>query len=265
VHNALADACHCGSSLAARSVCCLLFHLKPSHHLLRLVAAQTDSNSSQSQSSTNSQTQTTSTSGSLSRNPFSHDHSAKSTSTTRGGIAPFKTKTTHSTHPTHPVSETDGFTDPFFPPPTHRPRPPNSTNNHSGSGPSGWVIMLEVVGSLLGLALLAALARCFWSYRKTPRHHHVRADSIQEIRRELLESRRPRSDIYHPPPPYRNPPSYEVAQCSQPGLTLISPALTPSALPSHIQQSPPLQPLQQQPSLPPRPASMSETGRPFTE
>jgi len=189
----------------------------------------------QSDSSTTAHSSTTPPSSTSS----SHTHPSKSTSTARGGIAPFKTKTTrsHNPLPTAAVTDTDSFSHPFNPPlPTHHPHPPDQPDKHSG--PSGWTIMLEVIGSLFGLAIIAALARCFWSYRRTPRHRHARMESIMEIRRELLQNNRPRSEAYYrpPPPPYHNPPSYEVAQCSPSAPTLISSTLTPSQSHSEAQQ-----------------------------
>jgi hypothetical protein len=166
----------------------------------------------------------------------------------RGGIAPFKT-TTPSYPPLPPPSSpsnTESFSDPY-PHPSHH----HGQDSHQVSG---WVIFLEVAGTLMGLVLLAAFARCFWSYRKTPRYRHARSESIMEIRRELMESRRRRSyNSYRPPPPpYRNPPSYEIVQADPTLITTGSSSDIPSIpLPIHqlVNTSEPLRPPDQRTSM----------------
>jgi len=141
---------------------------------------------------------------------------AKSTSTVRGGVSPFK-PTSHSESPTithsshsHTGSATLNFThSPFEPFPTDSPA---QTTPARSRGPSGWIIFLEVIGTLLGIGLLAALGRCFWSYKKTPRYRHPRQEGIQQIRQELMESRLARVFNRHPPPPpYESAPDYDTA------------------------------------------------------
>jgi hypothetical protein len=139
----------------------------------------------------------------------------KATSTVQGGVNPFKTTTNHPPSATHPHSHTvivNGS--------TIAPHPPIETSQPdiappASHPPSGWIIFLEVVGALLGLAVVAALGRCFWSYRRTPRYRQTRRqESIQEIRRELMENRLRRIFHRNPPPPYESAPDYETAVSS---------------------------------------------------
>jgi len=145
--------------------------------------------------------------------PTSRHHS-KPTSTVRGGLSPFQTTTTKHHHPSTSTSlDVGSFITPLNSPTgiPHRP-PAHSTPPVERHSQSGWIIALEVVAGLVGLALLIALLRCFRSYRKTPRPQHTHQESIQEIRQELRAGRLARIfRMQPPPPPYEPAPDYESA------------------------------------------------------
>lgn len=155
---------------------------------------------------------------SSSNSSFSHHHNhthVKPTSTIQGGLAPFKTTITPSPIP-FSFTGTRSWTHTHNPSFTHpHPPPPTSRTPSTSLSQQGWLIFLEAAGALIGIGFAAALGRCFWSYRKTPRQQDgSRQDSIAQIRRELRESRIARALFNRnsqqaPPPPYEYAPEYE--------------------------------------------------------
>ncbi|KAF7975118.1 hypothetical protein HWV62_10409 [Athelia sp. TMB] len=113
---------------------------------------------------------------------------------------------THITH--HPPPPHPTLPPPPPPPASPTPAPPSHTLKPVA-------IVGLVLGALCAAAIAAGLARCYWSWRRTPPQDRVSAAlhryhlqrEMEEAAAEPIRARVPRP----PPPPYRPPPpGYEA-------------------------------------------------------
>ena len=135
---------------------------------------------------------------------------------------------THTPHSTIPIPHTPSTSLPFTPhrqpPATSHPDPPSVAPHTSrvASHQPVVAIVFEVIAGLVALFILLSLARCLYSWRKTPSrdriavlvNRHQLEREMAELEREQLERRRRQwrqqhSILVPPPPPYQRAPSYE--------------------------------------------------------
>ncbi|EMD40946.1 hypothetical protein CERSUDRAFT_91697 [Gelatoporia subvermispora B] len=143
---------------------------------------------------------------------------------------------THTTHA--PLSAASaGIASVSFPPhhdpPGTHPHPPptqtttsQSLSTHSHHQPTV-AIVFEALAGVVGLIVVLALGRCYWSWKKTPRQDRIAAlvnrhaldREMAELERAQLQQRiRARqAECVPPPPPYvPAPPAYDaIAQVEQ--------------------------------------------------
>ncbi|RDX53900.1 hypothetical protein OH76DRAFT_1399057 [Lentinus brumalis] len=143
-----------------------------------------------------------------------------STSKTQSHSLAIPTPHTH-THPTqwsHSINFTG--TRPFMPHPVPT-RPVGGPHSSSSHGQSAVAIVFEVLAGALGLFVLLALGRCWYSYRRVPPPDRIGALlSRHQLEREMEEQQRDRMErvsrameAYRwrpPPPPYQPAPAYET-------------------------------------------------------
>ena len=150
-----------------------------------------------------------------------------SRSSAQASHASISTTSSHSlaipTPHTHPhLSHSFNFTG------THtfqpHPLPTDPAGDHqppSSHGQSAVAIVFEVLAGALALVIVAALARCWYSYRRTPSRDRIGALlSRHQLEREMEEQQRDRMErisrameAYRwrpPPPPYQHAPAYET-------------------------------------------------------
>ncbi|KAI0722741.1 hypothetical protein C8Q76DRAFT_720071 [Earliella scabrosa] len=154
-------------------------------------------------------------------------------------IAPI---TIHSTHPSwdrtpgHPITHT-GVPRPW--PTSPSPDSSSSTRSH---GQSAVAIVFEVIGGAVGLLVLLALGRCYYSYRRTPPRDRISALlSRHQLEREMQEQARDRMarfsqavETYRwrpPPPPYQHAPAYEEVAESDGSIDWGRPSVPPTTHP----------------------------------
>ncbi|KAK7061987.1 hypothetical protein R3P38DRAFT_2832730 [Favolaschia claudopus] len=104
------------------------------------------------------------------------------------------------------------------PTPSHFHRPPPSDphrNNNNNTSTTG--LVFEILGALAGVAFFFGVARCIYSYRRTPSHDRITSILHRhQLQREMEElERNPpqrQSSLREPPPPpyIAPPPSYPV-------------------------------------------------------
>ncbi|KAI0677352.1 hypothetical protein C8Q78DRAFT_85597 [Trametes maxima] len=138
--------------------------------------------------------------------------------------------TQHRSHP-HPswsASPGQPFSIHHFPPPpgqTPQPRPHPPPSSQAGQPPIA--IAFEVLGGVIGLAILAGLARCYIVWRRTPPRDRIAAlVSRHQLEREMEEMERERMERLNqalearrwrpPPPPYQQAPEYEAVVNTEP-------------------------------------------------
>lgn len=110
---------------------------------------------------------------------------------------------------------------PFHPPFHPHPSPSTPTPHSKSSGPSVTQIFFEVLGGVVGLAILLAIVRCIYVYRKTPSSRGSPTPEVGEVERTLALLRPGRilnlGDRIIPPPPYQNAPDYDTIVGSSSG------------------------------------------------
>ncbi|KAI0720314.1 hypothetical protein C8T65DRAFT_801840 [Cerioporus squamosus] len=142
------------------------------------------------------------------------------TSTTSSHSLAIPSVHTHS-HPTH-WSHSINFTGtrPFAPHPVPT-GPLDSSHSSSPHGQSVVAIVFEVLAGALGLFVLLALTRCWYSYHRVPPPDRIGALlSRHQLEREMEEQQRDRMErvsrameAYRwrpPPPPYQHAPAYDT-------------------------------------------------------
>ncbi|KAI0774459.1 hypothetical protein C8Q74DRAFT_836717 [Fomes fomentarius] len=134
------------------------------------------------------------------------------------------TPTRHFPHPTG--DRTPGYPITYSRTPHSRPSATAAAiSQPAHHGQSTVAIVFEVVGAALAFFILFALARCFYSYRRTPPRDRIGAFmSRHQLEREIEELERNRLqrfaevvDHYRwhpPPPPYQPAPAYEEVTTS---------------------------------------------------
>ncbi|KAF4619301.1 hypothetical protein D9613_005164 [Agrocybe pediades] len=161
---------------------------------------------------------------------------------------------THHPHvqPSSPPHSIQIISRPTLPTPrtrfTGRPHPTGTTNHQgsqSNSGQKPIAIAFEVLAGLVGVAILIALLRCCYNYRRTPGrdriaeilHRHQLQRELEEIERNPAVLRRP--SLREPAPPYfPRPPSYDdlipspLSRGTAPSRTEYAPLATYSPPPS---------------------------------
>lgn len=152
----------------------------------------------------------------------SSTHRPTTSSSSHSIIIPPTTR--HFPHPTGDRTPGYPFTRSWTPHPYPSPTAAgNSQPVHHGQSPVA--IVFEVLGAALALFLLFALARCFYSYRRTPPRDRIGAFmSRHQLEREIEEMERDRLQrfaqvVEHyrwhpPPPPYQPAPAYEEVTTS---------------------------------------------------
>ncbi|TDL29235.1 hypothetical protein BD410DRAFT_892572 [Rickenella mellea] len=139
----------------------------------------------------------------------SHSHS-HSLSHSRTGFRPPST-----TPPFH-------FPNPANAPPAHThhiPPSPTPTSTRHGISPAG--ILFSAIGGVVGLAVVLALLRCLYKYKRTPHRDRIAAlldrhrldRELREMEEERITGHRP-GVIVPPPPPYICAPNYDEAIAS---------------------------------------------------
>ncbi|KAK7054164.1 hypothetical protein R3P38DRAFT_3171727 [Favolaschia claudopus] len=98
----------------------------------------------------------------------------------------------------------------------HRP-PPSDPHRNNNNNPSATALVFEILGALAGVAFFFGVARCIYSYRRTPSHDRITSILHRhQLQREMEElERNPpqrQSSLREPPPPpyIAPPPSYPV-------------------------------------------------------
>ncbi|KAH8113438.1 hypothetical protein DFH11DRAFT_1602048 [Phellopilus nigrolimitatus] len=121
----------------------------------------------------------------------------------------------------HTISFSFSFHPHTHPAPTSSPTSSRTPDSDSASNPRGHqsitAIVFEVVGGILGLALLVGCGCCLHKYHRTPRQDRIAALVDRHmLERELAEMEEARQErrvslVCPPPPPYQRAPDYEEA------------------------------------------------------
>ena len=130
--------------------------------------------------------------------------------------------TSLGTHGPHISSHTSPFSFSHHPQPTSTT--PSSSTQHSHHRIRTMTILGIVFGGLAGFVLVLSVARCWWSWRKTPSRDRIaslmhRYNLEREMEQATVEPLRARVRR-PPPPPYRHPP---------PGYDSVMPSSPPAA------------------------------------
>ncbi|RPD66972.1 hypothetical protein L226DRAFT_608239 [Lentinus tigrinus ALCF2SS1-7] len=126
---------------------------------------------------------------------------------------------THTPHSwSHSLNYTGTHTFLPHPPPTG---PVGGSPPRSSHGQSAVAIVFEVLGGAVVLLIVLAIARCWYSYRRTPPRDRIGALlSRHQLEREMEEQQRDRMERINramepyrwrpPPPPYQPAPAYDA-------------------------------------------------------